>query len=112
MVEWSAQSAKTCLQSAVRQWIKKAEVVEVNPDINKVPSQYYDLRQVFDKTRTTSLPPHRPYDCSIELLPDTMPPQGRLFPLSVPEQKAMSDYISEAQRAGLIRLSSSLARVE
>ncbi|KAI3359792.1 hypothetical protein L3Q82_014168 [Scortum barcoo] len=31
---------------------------------------YHDLAPVFSKAKATSLPPHRPYDCPIDLLPD------------------------------------------
>ncbi|XP_060924550.1 uncharacterized protein LOC132998821 [Limanda limanda] len=39
------------------------------PDLSQVPPCYLDLKEVFNKTRATSLPPHRPYDCAIDLLP-------------------------------------------
>lgn len=54
-------------------------------DLSKVPPDYYDFREVFSKARATSLPPHRPYDCTIDLLPGTTPPKGRLYSLSAPE---------------------------
>ncbi|KAI3352597.1 hypothetical protein L3Q82_005532 [Scortum barcoo] len=31
---------------------------------------YHDLAPVFSKAKATSLPPHRPYDCPIDLLPE------------------------------------------
>lgn len=56
-----------------------------------------------------SLPPHRPYDCAIDLLPGTSPPKGRLYSLSGPEREAMERYISDSLLAGLIRPSFSPA---
>uniref|UniRef100_A0A4W6DG68 DUF4939 domain-containing protein n=1 Tax=Lates calcarifer TaxID=8187 RepID=A0A4W6DG68_LATCA len=41
-------------------------------DLAGVPSCYADLQEVFSKTKAASLPPHRPYDCAIDLLPGTM----------------------------------------
>jgi len=79
------------------------------PDLSGVPSEYYDLREVFNKVRATSPSPHRPYDCAIDLLPGSSPPGGRLFSLSVPETKAMDDYINHSLAAGIIRPSSSPA---
>ncbi|KAJ8361644.1 hypothetical protein SKAU_G00181690 [Synaphobranchus kaupii] len=38
-------------------------------DLSSLPPEYLDLREVFSKSRATSLPPHRPYDCAIDLLP-------------------------------------------
>lgn len=86
MLGRSAQCAGTCLVSAVRQQHKVVAVEEI-PDFNNVPPEYQDLHRVFNKTRATALPPHRPYDCSIELLPGSMPPKGCLFLLSVLEEK-------------------------
>ena len=55
-------------------------------NLKKVPAEYLDLKEVFCKSRATCLPPHRPYDCAIELKPGTAPPSGRLFSLSRPEE--------------------------
>ncbi|XDV31536.1 hypothetical protein PO909_002527 [Leuciscus waleckii] len=38
-------------------------------DLPNVPKEYLDLKEVFSKSRAASLPPHRPFDCAIELLP-------------------------------------------
>lgn len=43
--------------------------------------QYMDLHEVFSKAQTVTLTP-RYYDCTIELLPGTCPPHGRLYSLS------------------------------
>lgn len=41
-------------------------------DLINVPPEYHDLKEVFRKVKATSLPPHRPYDCAIDLLPGTI----------------------------------------
>ncbi|XP_041926577.1 uncharacterized protein LOC121690215 [Alosa sapidissima] len=64
---------------------------------------------VFSKACATSLPPHRPYDLAIDLLPGTSPPRGCLYSLSPPETEAMNKYISKSLAAGIIRPSSSPA---
>ena len=68
--------------------------------------EYQDLKEVFNKARATSLPPHRPYDCAVNLLPGTSPP---LFSLSTPETKAMERYINDSLAAGIICPTSSPA---
>ncbi|KAK3517642.1 hypothetical protein QTP70_013768 [Hemibagrus guttatus] len=40
-----------------------------------IPSCYQELQEVFSKTKATQLPPHRPWDCAINLLPNVMPPK-------------------------------------
>ena len=64
---------------------------------------YSDLAEVFSKQRANILPPHRPYNCSIDLYPGTIPPRGSLYSLSAPESKAMREYIREALASGFIR---------
>ena len=80
-----------------------------SPDLSGVPACYLDLKEVFNKTWASSLPPHRPYDCCINLLPGSSPPRGRLNSLSAPEREAMQTYINSSLEAGIIRPSSSPA---
>lgn len=79
------------------------------PDISSVHACYHSLRAVFIKSKATSLPPHRPYDCAINLLPGTFPPKGGLYSLYALERGAMEDSIDNSLPAGIIRPSSSLA---
>lgn len=78
------------------------------PDLANVRECCYDLKEVFSKTKATSLLPHRPYDCLIDL-PGTAPPKGRLYSLSPPEMNAMRDYIQSTLEVGIICRSSSPA---
>ncbi len=78
-------------------------------ELSRVPSEYADLCEVFSKTRAASLPPHRPYDCAIDLLPGTCPPRGRLYSLSGSETVAMEEYINDSLNSGFIRPSTSPA---
>ncbi|KAI7793177.1 hypothetical protein IRJ41_007388 [Triplophysa rosa] len=80
-------------------------------DLTGVPEEYQDLHAVFSRSRATSIPPHRPYDCAIDLLPGTSLPRGLLFSLSGPEREAMEKYIRESLNSGLIHPSSSPAGV-
>lgn len=67
-----------------------------------LPAPYSDFGEVFTK---------KPYDCPIDLVPGSSPPMGRVYPLSLPETKAVSAYIKENLDRGLsvIRKSSSPA---
>jgi len=75
------------------------------PDLTTVPTCYYHLREVFNKTKATLLPPHRPYDCGIDLLPGAAIPKGWLYSMSGPERQTMTEYIKASLK--LIRPSSS-----
>ncbi|KAI2645116.1 Transposon Tf2-9 polyprotein [Labeo rohita] len=80
-----------------------------NPDIPGLPKKYFDLSEAFSKVKASQLPPHRSSNCSIELLPGTTPPRGRIFPLSQPESEAMKTYIEEELEKGFIKPSTSPA---
>ncbi|KAJ8002274.1 hypothetical protein DPEC_G00178190 [Dallia pectoralis] len=58
---------------------------------------------------TCKLPPHRPWDCAIELRSGATLPHGRIYPLSQTEKEAMNSYIDGALSQGAIRPSTSLA---
>jgi len=77
------------------------------PDLSSVPEVYHNLATVFSKHHALSLPPHRPYDCAIDLLPGAPLPSSRLFNLSRPERETMEKYIQESLAAGIICPSSS-----
>ncbi|KAK3516619.1 hypothetical protein QTP70_022038 [Hemibagrus guttatus] len=64
---------------------------------------------VFSEARAARLPHHQVWDCAIDLLPNASPPKGRIYPLSLPESKAMEEYIESSLAAGHIRPSTSPA---
>ncbi len=107
--EWGTSCHLTCLKQA--SLLLHSPSASPSPDLYRVTPEYHNLRLVFSKTKATSLPPHWPYDCTIDLLPGTLPPKGRLYLLSAPERKAMKTYINDSLAAGLIRPPSSPARV-
>ncbi|KAE8185404.1 hypothetical protein A4X06_0g3818 [Tilletia controversa] len=78
-------------------------------DLSKVPPQLHDLAPVFSKSSAQQLPPHRPYDITLPLKPDTVPPRGPLYILSPKELKTLHEWLEEQLRLGLIRPSSSPA---
>ncbi|KAL0150708.1 hypothetical protein M9458_054012, partial [Cirrhinus mrigala] len=57
-------------------------------DLSGVPREYHDLRAVFSRSRSATLSPHRPYNCSIDLIPGSIPPRGKPYSLSAPEREA------------------------
>ncbi|XP_059358653.1 uncharacterized protein LOC132097006 [Carassius carassius] len=71
-------------------------------NLSNVPEEYQDLREVFSKSRAASLPPHRPYDCAIDLVPGyIVSSEGmRMDPDKV---KAVIDWPSPDSRKALQR---------
>lgn len=106
ILKWSAPCRLTCLQQGTA--CPQTSSPSQSPDLSGVPEEYHDLREVFSKARATVLPPHRPYDCAIDLLPGTTPPRGSIYSISGPERETMDKYLNESLAAGLIRHLSSL----
>lgn len=104
---WSNYCHAHCLLSAVPETSPVTPKSQEEIDLTNVPSEYHDLCEVFSKDHALSLPPHRPYDCAIDLLPGAPLPTKRLYNLSKPEREAMEKYINDSLSAGLIRPSSS-----
>lgn len=106
---WNLLCHAHCLKSAQPAPGYLPGCSEVSPDLSVIPVEYQDLWEVFSKAQATSLLPHRPYDCGIDLLPGTTPPWVRLYSLSGPETKAMETYIEDSLAAGFIHPSASPA---
>uniref|UniRef100_A0A8C5LLF5 ribonuclease H n=1 Tax=Leptobrachium leishanense TaxID=445787 RepID=A0A8C5LLF5_9ANUR len=74
-----------------------------------LPEIYEEYSDVFQSTGTDTLPPHRVYDCPIDLYPGSPIQFGRVYPLSEPELKVLKEYIDENLTKGFIRPSTSTA---
>lgn len=105
---WSTRCLDLCLHAAVPDSPNTGPVKsKPPPDLTLVPTEYYDLGQVFRKDQALSLPPHRPYDSGIDLLLRAPLPTSQLFSLSKPECDTMERYVTDSLAAGIIRPSSS-----
>lgn len=73
-VKWSRSCQNHCLY--LPQTVLASTSVE-SPDslvTTVIPKEYLEFKEVFSKTKASGLPPHRPYNCAIDLLPGTTPP--------------------------------------
>ncbi|XP_035265328.1 uncharacterized protein LOC118223192 [Anguilla anguilla] len=108
VLSWSSHCHSACLKSApAPAEVAIPSAVAEPPNLATIPPMYHDLGEAFSKQRALSLPPHRPYDCGIDLLPGAAIPSRRLFNLSRSERKAMETYIHDSLAAGIIRPSPS-----
>lgn len=63
-------------------------LVEI-PESSMDLGENLDLMEVFSKENATRLPRHRPWDCVIDLVPNT---KSHIYPLSLPEKQVMEEY--------------------
>ncbi|TYJ51831.1 hypothetical protein B9479_007570, partial [Cryptococcus floricola] len=62
-----------------------------------VPPDYHDLLEVFKEERSDKLPPRRPYDHPIDLVPGKMPKKTGIYPLT----RIQEDWLQRWVHAGL-----------
>ncbi|KAK3512381.1 hypothetical protein QTP70_007448 [Hemibagrus guttatus] len=110
LVRWSPACLGGCLRNQVSRPCRNSRVKETSPPTpGHLPQAYAEFQEVISKERAARLPAHQPWDCAIDLLPNASPPRGRVYPLSLPESKAMEEYIETALAARHIRPSTSPA---
>lgn len=109
ILQWSDSCFENCLQPVKKLSVKQpfsrttsSKTIDFNsttierPETSnhqEIPLEYRAFQDVFSKQLATKLPPQRPWDCAIDLLPG---------PLFILEQKAMEEYIEEALKQELI----------
>lgn len=83
---WGEECHMTCLKSSsLPHTPASSNESPTSSNLSKVPPVYRDLAKVFHKDQALSLPPHRPYDGAIDLLPGAVLPTSRLYSLSLLE---------------------------
>lgn len=85
----------------------RASTITEQHDLTGIPEKYQEFADVFSKTRSEVLAPHRPYDLKIELEDGAQPPFGPIYSLSQPELAALREFLDENLRNGFIRSSTS-----
>ena len=69
-----------------------------------VPNSFHDFIDVFSKARAEKLPPHRPYDHSIDLIdPKDIPTVGPIYSTSAAEAQELKSQIDGLLANGFIR---------
>ncbi|KAI3369234.1 hypothetical protein L3Q82_007781 [Scortum barcoo] len=92
----------------LRQGSQSVAAYSVDFRILAAASVYHDLAPVFSKAKATSLPPHRPYDCPIDLLPGASLCLPADFTISLGlKERPWKNILVNLWPAGLIRPSSS-----
>uniref|UniRef100_A0A8C5Q592 Gypsy retrotransposon integrase-like protein 1 n=2 Tax=Leptobrachium leishanense TaxID=445787 RepID=A0A8C5Q592_9ANUR len=114
-IQWSTAKISFCSPYCKERCLQTSHTMNTILDTNmvrlgvQVPPTYQAFSDVFDEKGVETLPPKRPYDCPIDLLPGAVIPYGRLYPLSEPELTVLKGYIDENLRKGFLRPSTSPA---
>ena len=60
-----------------------------------MPKKLLPFKDDFNEIYANELPPHRPYDCEIILMPNTVLFYGPIYPLTEKESITLKEYIDE-----------------
>ena len=74
-----------------------------------LPPRYHDHLRVFQRSKSNELPPHRPYDHAIDLIPGKEPPYGPLYSMTREENEELRRKLNTQLSKGFIRSSRSEA---
>ena len=66
----------------------------------KLPEKYKEFFSVFSEEEAHRFPPSQPYDHTINLNDSFVPKVGKIYPLTLKEQKAAEDFLEENLRLG------------
>jgi Reverse transcriptase (RNA-dependent DNA polymerase)/RNase H-like domain found in reverse transcriptase len=72
-----------------------------------IPQTLMKYRSVFDKDAANRFPERRPWDHAIDLQTDFIPKKAHIYPLSLPEQEKLEEFVTENLEKGYIRPSKS-----
>ena len=60
-----------------------------------VPKEYLPYKEVFEKKTFNELPPRRPWDHAIQLIPGSKMVDCKIYPLNPNEQKQLDEFLKE-----------------
>ncbi|KAL0177569.1 hypothetical protein M9458_026463, partial [Cirrhinus mrigala] len=86
IIKWGKGCVTDCFPEIPRPVQKPLPVftTSVESPIEKrsvqIPKIYSSYKDVFCPKRASQLPPHRPWDCAIDLVPDAPMPRGKIYP--------------------------------
>src|SRR6202012_4334897 len=87
--------AKTSISQSLEHE-KQATEAAVEKTIEQIiPDYAMKYRKVFEKTASERFPPSRPWDHAIDLKPDFLPTDCKVYPLSPAEQIELDKFIKE-----------------
>jgi hypothetical protein len=68
---------------------------------------YHEYKSVFEKEVSECFPESRPWDHAIDLKPDFIPKDCKVYPLTPAEQTKLDEFLEENLRKGYIQPSKS-----
>jgi hypothetical protein len=67
-----------------------------------LPKAYHEYKSVFEKEASECFPKSQPWDHAIDLKPDFIPKDCKVYPLTPAEQTKLNEFLEENLRKGYI----------
>jgi len=77
--------------------------------LKAIPMEFRPHVGIMGKEAANALPEHRPYNCKIDLQDGSTAPWGPIYPLSEEELRTLREWLTEMERTGKIKRSTSPA---
>ena len=69
----------------------------------KLPKEYHNFLNIFNRVKVTELPPYQDADCKLELTNNPRElPRSRVYPLSIPKLRVYKEYFIKNLKKGYI----------
>ena len=68
-----------------------------------IPEHYREYKQIFEKAASERFPERKPWDHAIDLKPDLIPKDCKIYPLTPSENQKMNEFLDENLAKGYIR---------
>src|SRR5258707_1796139 len=91
--EWEEHICATSTPS--QRLAEEAQAQQACPSGSTIPECYKDFADIFSEKAFAHLPPCKAWDHAIDLHHDAKLPRGRMFPLSLAEQKELDEFLKE-----------------
>jgi Reverse transcriptase (RNA-dependent DNA polymerase) len=110
---WYAYSQNVCIRAKTSISQRLAHKSKKDQETNEktldelLPDHYKDYRKLFEKMASECFSESKPWDHAIDLKPDFIPKDCKVYPLTPAEQKKMDDFLNENLAKGYIRQSKS-----
>ncbi|RYO76845.1 hypothetical protein DL766_008951 [Monosporascus sp. MC13-8B] len=103
--DWIAEARwlRRVTEEDIQKYLDGRPPATITGILGELPPEYHDLARALVPRNADPLPPHRPFDHKIELLPGQTPPDSRARPMSPHELLAVRKYIDDHLEKGFTR---------
>ena len=105
-IDWKKQTINIRKTTTATSLAQQKQQIKGQPS-ELVPATYHNYLSLFEKGAASRLPEHRPYDHAINLKPEFIPKDCKVYSMSPQELQALNEFLTENLEKRYIRPSKS-----